>query len=255
MDIYTKTMKNKDFLLKNLIDIGLTENEAAVYFALLSLGGNSVTKIARVTEIKRTTVYNTIENLVEKGLVRLELTGLKNTYVPEDPSKLKQILDLRAQKFDALLPDLNALYVNKGIDGSIKQYQGLRAIKVLYTQLLNEVGRGEDYCVITDQEKWLNLDPHFFEKFIEKRAELNLNIRLLFTKSSIAEKHKQFERNFNQAVKFLPDKTKLSTNLIITKHKVIIHRLEEPYKAIVIDDPLVVEMHKASFEVMWDSIN
>ena len=246
-------MKNKDFLLKNLIDIGLTDNEANVYFSLLSLGNTSISRIAQNTEIKRTTVYNTMEALLEKGLVRLELTGLKNTYIPEDPSKLKQILDLRAQKFDALLPDLNALYVNKGVEGSVKQYEGLRAIRVLYTQLLNEVGRGEDYCVITDQEKWLGLDQNFFEKFIEKRAALNLNIKLLFTQSIMAQKHKILEKNFNETIKFLPASTRLSINLVITKHKVIIHRLQEPYKAIVIDDPLIVEMHQQHFAVMWDA--
>ena len=49
-------MPNFD-LAKILIDLGLTENEAKVYVAALSLGPATILKIAQAAAIKRTTVY------------------------------------------------------------------------------------------------------------------------------------------------------------------------------------------------------
>ncbi len=247
-------MDRKDFFIKNLVEIGLSENEASVYFALLSLGATTVLRVAKATGVKRTTVYHTIDSLVEKGIARIDLKGLKKLYVAEDPSRLKEVLENRTKSLEKLLPDLNALHVNRGVEGTIKQFEGMRAIKNLYSSILNEVGRGEDYLVVSDPSKWYETDPKFFQDFIEKRAKLNLKLRLLFTRSAKADELKKFEKNYNMNVKMLPPETDLPTNLIITKNKVIIHRLTEPFRAVVMDDPLVIQMHKETFEVMWNSI-
>lgn len=247
-------MKNREFLVKNLIEIGLTENEAAVYFALLTLGQTTVLKVSKFTGIKRTTVYHTIDSLVEKGIARIEHAGLKKFYVAEDPTELKEVLENRTKNLEKLLPDLNSLHVNRGSQGTIKQFEGMRAIKNVYTKILSEVGRGEDYLVISDPSQWYELDPQFFQNFLEKRAKLNLKLRLLFTRSQKASELKHFERNYNMNVRLLPEKTNLPTNLIIIKNKVIIHRLSEPFRAIVMDDPLVIQMYKEMFEVMWGSV-
>lgn len=247
-------MDKKDFFIKNLAEIGLSENEAAVYFALLSLGATTVLKVAKATGIKRTTVYHTIDSLIEKGIARIEHVGLKKLYAAEDPARLKEVLESRTKSLEKLLPDLNALHVNRGIEGTIKQFEGMRAIKNLYSSILDEVGRGEDYCVVSDPSRWYVHAPEFFQDFIEKRARLNLNLRMLFTPSEKASELQKFEKNYNMRVRMLPASTDLFTNLIITKRKVIIHRLTEPFRAVVMDDPLVIQMHKETFEVMWNSI-
>ena len=51
-----------------LQDAGLSETEAKIYLAALELGQTSVSRIARKSGIKRTTIYLSLENLMEKGL-------------------------------------------------------------------------------------------------------------------------------------------------------------------------------------------
>ncbi len=67
----------KEKIVELLSQIGLSQNEACVYFALLSIGASPVLKIARASGVKRTTVYPVLESLKEQGLVRVESTGLK----------------------------------------------------------------------------------------------------------------------------------------------------------------------------------
>lgn len=247
-------MENTDVYTKTLIDIGLPENEARVYIAVLSLGETTALQVARVTDIKRTTVYHTIELLKQKGLVSLQTRGLKNFFVAEDPERLGDVLATRAKIFEGILPELSSKFRTKNKEGSVREYLGLKAVKIVYENLLKELQPHDDYCVISNQEDWYKLDAEFFQKFIEKRAKLPINIRLILTDTPAAHEAKKFERNFNEVVKILPKETSLSTNLIVTPHKVIIHRLLEPISALVLTDPTIIQMHKESFEIMWSGV-
>ena len=246
-------MEKDNLYIKTLIEIGMPENEARVYLTILSLGETTALQISRITEIKRSTVYHTIESLKQKGLVVLQLKGLKSTFVAEDPEKLSRILESQAKIFEGILPDLLAKYKTKNQEGSIREYKGLKAIKILYESLLKEVKAHDDYLVISNQEEWYKLDADFFQKFIEKRSKLYLNIRLLLTDTKAAYEAKKFERNYNEKVKILDLNTQLSTNTIITSKKIIIHRLIEPISAIILTDPTIIQMHKESFEIMWNN--
>lgn len=59
----------KDTLVKGLLDIGFTENEANVYLAALELKEALASSIAKRAGVKRPTTYVLLEALREKGLV------------------------------------------------------------------------------------------------------------------------------------------------------------------------------------------
>ena len=77
----------------SLEGLGLGANEAAVYIAMLSLGPATVLSISRASGVKRTTIYNVLESLKQKGLVRTDVRGFKQLYAAEHPKKLESMLD------------------------------------------------------------------------------------------------------------------------------------------------------------------
>lgn len=242
-------------LIETLKDIGLSENEAKVYFAALSLGPATILNIARAAEVKRTTVYSVVDSLKQKGLLTIELKGLKQLYVAENPEKLEAILENRKNEFKNNLPEFLAMYNLKGGESFIKYYEGLEATKLIYEDLLKEIRPHEDYLVMGNQERWLELDPKFLQNFIEKRAKLNINIRLLFQDSKLAREHKKFEKNYNEKVKIMPAGTTLAVNSVIIPSKLVIHQLTPPIMAIVIENKSIIQMHKELFEIIWKSIS
>ncbi len=247
-------MQKNNKLVEILKEIGLSENEASVYFTMLSLGSSTVLNISRTSKIKRTTVYSTLETLKQKGLVNIQVKGFKQFFVAEDPKKLENILEERRNKFKNALGEFSALYNLKGGESFIKYYEGIEAVKNTYEGLLKDIAPHDDYLVIGDQSHWIKLDPEYFQKFIEKRAQMNINIRLLFTDSKISKEHKKFEKNYNEKVKILPKDTALKTNLVITPQKIVIHQLTEPIMAIVIENKSIIQMHKELFEIIWKSL-
>ncbi|MDO8625878.1 MAG: helix-turn-helix domain-containing protein [Candidatus Magasanikbacteria bacterium] len=241
-------------LLSILTTLGLTEHESAVYLAMLAIGPATVLKIAAAAEIKRTTVYSVVEALKIKGLVVVQIKGFKQLFAAADPEQLQTILDNRRQLLANALPEFSALYNLKGGESTIKYYEGLAGIKSVYEGLIKDVRPKEDYLIISHREQWLNLDKEFFLDFTKRRAKLPIKIRLLVQDSALAREHKRLEQTFNKKIKLLPPGTSLNTNLVIIPKRVVIHQLETPIMAIVIENPSVVRLHRELFEIMWRSL-
>lgn len=247
-------MKNQK-LLEVVKSIGLDEAEAQVYLTSLSLGPTTVLKIARGSDIKRTTVYGIIESLQSKGLMRIELKGLKQLYVAENPENLESILDRRKIEFNAKLPDLMALYKLEGGESSIKYYTGLTAMKKIYLETLDDVKRGGEYLVITNEEKWFKLDPEFWMKeYIEARAKLPCKTRLISQDSPTARERVKFQKNYNEEVKIFNDTISLSIDMVLLPNKLIIVDLLPPLTTLVIENKNIIELQKELFEIIWRSI-
>lgn len=241
-------------LIETLKELGLSENEAKVYFASLSLGPASVLKIAKAAEIKRTTVYSVVESLKQKGLMNLEVKGFKKLYVAQDPEKLETILESKRNKLKNLLPEFAALYNLKGGESFIKYYEGLEAVKSVYEGLIKDIKPHEDYLIVSDQEKWLNADKEYFLEFSKRRAKLPIKIRLLLQDTPGAREFKNYEKIYNFKIKLLPSQTKLNTNLVVIPERAIIHQLTPPIIAIVIENQSVIQMFREMFEIMWKAI-
>lgn len=243
----------KEHKLKNtLLDIGLTENEASVYISSLALGPTTIIKLSKAAEINRTTVYTIIESLKKKGLMYIEPHGFKQLYAAEHPNKLSNTLQSKKNNLERLLPEFIGLFNLKGQESKIRYYEGLTSIQQLYMDTLDDPGYQEDYLVITNQEKWYSLDEKFAQKYIEKRAKKMIQTRMLFTDSTIAQEHKEYEKNYNQEVRILPKDDALDTDLVITPKRIIISQTSLPYSAIEIQSPSVVKMQKSLFEIIWN---
>ena len=56
-------------LVSDLEQLGLSEEEAKVYLAVLELGGSYVSAIAKKAGIHRVSCYHTLDNLKKKGVI------------------------------------------------------------------------------------------------------------------------------------------------------------------------------------------
>lgn len=246
----------KNHYIEILKEIGLTEHESTVYFTMVSLGPSPILKIARASEMKRTTIYYVMDSLKEKGLARVDLKGFKSLYTAESPEKLENILESRKNKFKKHLNDFLAIYNKGGGETLIKIYEGLEATKEIYNGLLRDIKPGEDYLIIAGMKKAYDLDKAFYDDLRERRAKLPIKVRILMTdpESEESQNLKKYQQNFNLKAKFLPAGTKLTTNTVITPQRILIHQMEPPIMAIVIENKSTIRTHQEFFEVMWNAI-
>jgi HTH-type transcriptional regulator, sugar sensing transcriptional regulator len=94
---------------KELAELGLTHNEATLYETILSIGEANVTEISKRSGIHRRSIYDTLERLLEKGIV-IQIFGQKeNIYVASDPAKLIEMIESKERTLQKILPYLEEI--------------------------------------------------------------------------------------------------------------------------------------------------
>ncbi len=244
-------MKNYK-LTQVLKEMGLNDKESVVYLAALSLGPTTVLKLASNSGIKRTSIYSIVESLKAKGLMNIEITGFKARYVAAPPAALKAVLSNRITILENCMPEFIELYNATEDYATIRQYEGLSAIKGLYEELLDSVKLKDDYLVLTDLAKWENLDARFFNSFVRRRENKQLKLRILSVPSKQALRRHVYDRQRGGYLRFLPEGLNLSTNLIITPKHVVFHQLVPPMDAIVLNNKRVINLQTQMFNIIWE---
>lgn len=247
-------MQSRESLQKILTQAGLTQNESLVYLALLELGPTTVLKLARQSGVKRTTIYHVVEGLKTKGLVGIEERGFKQFLIPENPARLKTILDEQKKALQSSFPELEALYTLKGNDSVVRYYSGVQAMRSVYDELLLDLRANDDYFVFGDPKRWDIFDKTYFKTFIERRLKINLNAKVILVASETAEAYKKTERNYREEVRILPTNTTLDANMTITPRKIVIHPLTHPITTIVIETGAFVRLQHDLFKIVWQSL-
>jgi sugar-specific transcriptional regulator TrmB len=248
-------------LIKNL---GLDENEAKIYLALLELGPSLVTKIGQKAGINRTTCYDVLERLVKYNLVTYASgKQTKKKYSPMPPHNMVSFLERRQkqqekqlEKLKEKMPELKMLYkeINKP---SIKFFEGTEGVKAIYAETLKSK---TEILSIGDCEEWSGADLVAWGKnYNRQRAKLRVKERVLIPDSP---KTTRWFANYPASIKYtqykiLP-KNKInftfSGEVNIYEDKVVIVLLKSPNRmGIMIESGILVKMLKAMFEMAWIS--
>jgi sugar-specific transcriptional regulator TrmB len=247
-------MKKDEKTIQELVNIGLSENEAALYLAALTMGATTVLKLAKCSEVNRTTAYEVIESLEKKGLMKKEIRGLKTLYAPEHPERLENALERKRTALTQLLPELEGKFKLKGKGSSIKYYEGLEAVKNLYEDLLDDLRPGDFYYVISNTAEWQAIDSDYFMKnHIARLPNMRITRNVLFVDSAEARRRKVTERNFNEHVRILPKDSNIHVDMCITPYKLIFFQLHEPLAALVVENQTMIHAQKEVFELLWKS--
>lgn len=200
--------------LKNL---GLNENEIKVYLYLLTHGESIASIIAKRLEIKRVTVYPTLDSLEKKELVT---SFIKNNVAhfdavePEDivylcEQRVNQMQRLK-QKAEVLHGELKQLR-DKGrmptieIRGKIKYYEGMDAVTDLIEETLNEKSK-EQYCFGLNTYH-TELAGDDWKDYTKKRVKKGMKVWSIQPDTQAAEAYKA------------RDKDELRETLLIPKEK------------------------------------
>jgi len=124
---------DKEALLKN---IGLDEKEAKTYLAVLELGSSTIKPISVRANIKRTSIYNFIDHLVELGLISKSIINGRTHYKALSPEKLLELEKLKVKMVQESMPEFLSIYNDKVNKPKISYFEGPAQIKSLGKEVL-----------------------------------------------------------------------------------------------------------------------
>ncbi|MDP7115430.1 MAG: helix-turn-helix domain-containing protein [Candidatus Woesearchaeota archaeon] len=222
--------------------IGLTENEIKVYLCLVDYGLSKAGKVAKITEIQRSSCYMAINSLVHKGLVSYHLEGIVKHFQATSPHRLLEYVDEQRESIKQIVPDLGKRHKLGKKEGQVRLFKGKRGVEAVFMDIIRT---GVDNDVFGDDGQLRKNMPIFCEKFVRDQNRLGITTRLL----SRVGRDVSYSKG---SIYRLVDKDVVSpvaTNIYKDKIAIIVWT-DEP-EAIIIENEAAARAYKAYFEFMW----
>lgn len=242
--------------MENVLEnLGLSANETAVLYSLLELGQSNVSQIAKSAGVNRTTAYDVLESLSQKGFVSNVGDKSKKTYIAEPPEALVAHLEKKSfeisQKLEAMrqsLPELKAIYSEKGIQPHIRFFEGKEGIEAVYEDTLTSTEPIRAYASVRDMHQAL---PHYFPKYYQRRTEKGIAIRAIVPDTPEGKERKSFDAQEARVSVLVPiKKFDFSPEINIYDDKVAVMSLAEEF-GVIIQSKEIAEAQKKIFELAW----
>ncbi|MFC1741396.1 TrmB family transcriptional regulator [Nanoarchaeota archaeon] len=124
--------------LRVLENIGLSKNEAKVYFTLIKTGLATATEIAKESKLHRPNVYDSLKALIEKGLVSHIIIEKTKRFKAAEPKRLGVLMKQRELDLLKVIPMLNLeAKLAKNPESVAEVHHGLKAFRTCLFNLLD----------------------------------------------------------------------------------------------------------------------
>lgn len=237
-----------------LLEAGLSARQADVYLALLELGRGTVSEIARIAGINRTTGYDILDSLIEKGLVSISGREPKQEYVAESPDRLAVYLESEAKAATSrvkavsdLIPELKSIHNVYGRP-KVMFYEGKEGLERVYEDTLTSHETILAYANVEDTEGTL---PNYFPRYYKRRAEKGIGIRAIFPADSLAFDRANEDKEEARETAIVPaEEYYFSPEINIYDDKIMIASWREKL-GIIIQSKEIAEAMKSIFKLAW----
>jgi HTH-type transcriptional regulator, sugar sensing transcriptional regulator len=242
-------------LEKDLEKMGLDQKEARVYLALLELGEANVQRIAKKSDVKRTTVYDIIESLKEKGLLSSTMRKRKLLYSAEDPRTLEEKLEEKKHTLRRILPELLSLANKLEKKPKIRFFEGEEGIKEVYKDTLNYSDQ-ELLAWLSNETAADSFDRKFFDNYyVPRRVSKKIWVRAIAQSTPILQQYKSMDEKSLRRTKLIStDNFSIEVEInLYGKNKIAIMSFSEKI-GLIIESQKIFTTLKSVFEMNWNSI-
>lgn len=234
-----------------LKEIGFSEREIKVYVALLELGTTTVGPIASRTRLQHSKIYETLDKLIDKGIVSFIVVSQTKHFQASDPKAILNILDERKRRFTDILDELELKRKYADSKQIAVVHEGYKSFKALFNRIADELNPGDSYWAFAFKNEYHNpTTANFLRNFHIVLAEKNIDDKSLGHVSVKKVIKKAFEGNKNIKIRFTTNDTPLG--VIIIKNRVINLVWGERPTAIEITSEQIYQQYRKFFLQIWE---
>ncbi len=245
---------------KQLLKIlGFSEKEITVYLSVLEEGSAKGALIAKKTGLNRTTVYDIVEGLIQKGLISKFKKGNTMFFHALDPRQLLTYLDREKQEtislidrkkknVEELLPELISLQDTASARPKIEFFEGEKGLREAYEDSLTCRGGMLAY---TNVQTMFEALPNFFPQYFQRRVTKKIPIRAIFVQNPKSIERAELNQTELRETRFVPNPELIWTPEVkIYNDKVLIASWKEKV-AVILESKEYADLQKIVFELLW----
>ncbi|MFC1655844.1 TrmB family transcriptional regulator [Patescibacteria group bacterium] len=236
-------------LIKILQHLGLTEKESKVYLACLELGSATIQEVADKAKIKRTSIYNFLEDLKSKGFITVIQKNKIQLLIAEDPNSLLAKVDAQKKKLEDILPEFLSIYNLPAEKSKVLFYDGIQGLKKVYEDTLKEK---KTIYLISDYEKMFEtMDEKWMWDYARKRASSNIEVFSIAKEGPNAKKAELVGKEQLREVRYVK-KVEFETEINIFGDKVALLSFKRPYAGVIIEDRGISQTLLSMWKIIWE---
>jgi sugar-specific transcriptional regulator TrmB len=228
-------------IVEVLESLGFDDREISIYLTLLKRKNMSALEISRDSKIDRTTTYDILEKMSNKGFVSSIIINNVKHFNAIKPKDLLNIFLQKCNSLENILPKLNSLE-DSNYPVEVQMFQGKKGILSILKQLISSKS---NYRVIGINKQFEDIIGYYNEQGLIQIDKWNVKEQAIVDKKSKFKKAKKGEYRYVEGINF-PITTLLFAN------KVVFIIWQEPYFAIFIESEQFSKAQNRYFELLWN---
>ncbi|MDP4039640.1 MAG: helix-turn-helix domain-containing protein [Candidatus Pacearchaeota archaeon] len=230
-----------------LKEYGLSEKEIGVYLALLPLGTINLQEISKRLEYPRTTIYNTLNYLINKGLVSKIIKKGITHFTAIDPEKLKEKIEEKKRLIEDILPQLKNLQQNKKESSSVQIFEGFKGVYTIISDVFN---KKQQTYYFGGYKKSLDILKHLPDQARLMRLEKNIPAKIVIDPADEEIFHTKKHKSLTE-MRFLKSLEDFPAMIFIYGNKVAIFTVRGDLVGMIVENKEFAEAMKMIFEMYW----
>ncbi|MFZ6015380.1 MAG: TrmB family transcriptional regulator [Patescibacteria group bacterium] len=256
--------QNPQHLLNEALETaGMTQKEIKIYLELLKIGSGKAGILAKKTELNRTTVYDVLEGLVQKGVVSRYHKGSQTIFSATNPELLINYLENEKQekvakaerdkkRLEELMPQFISLQDIAPMRPKVQFFEGEKGMREAYEDTLASREPIMAYANVATMHEAL---PNFFPQYYKRRANKKIYIRAICPDNALSRERHKHDQDEMREIRFLPNvRMSFSPEVNIYNNKMLIASWKEKM-AIIIESKELAELEKIKFELIWQALS
>ena len=232
-------------IYSDLEKLNFSINESKVYLVLIKIGPSFAGRISKEANLDRSSTYNALKQLVERGIVSTVFEKKRTIYVPADPKKIIDYFKEKEEIANTIIPRLRELFALKKEKKSVMLFQGFKGIKTICQDILDSM-EGKEYYVTGSEGQFRERMPYYsplFKKIKEQRK--------IKTKMLVREGRTELAKWKLTEYRGVPSDVESPATINIYDGKVAIFIWDEKPEAVLIENEKVSQTLKNYFDFMW----
>ena len=244
-----------------LRDLGFSEGEIKVYFALFDLGESTVGPISKKSGVTHAKVYPILNKLIKKGLVSHVIKEGRKYFSATNPNSLLEFVNNKVRllnqekiKIKELIPDLLKKQKEQEQVQYSRVFEGFRGLRGLFYELFGNNTEKTEICVLGLNEILKRIDfQNFFLFYHDLRKKNKIGLKLILNK----DMKSFFDKKYKPTGYYKsPDKVKFvnivfPTGVFIFKDHVINIIADKKITAFDIKSKQNAERYRKFFNSIW----
>jgi sugar-specific transcriptional regulator TrmB len=228
---------------KTLEKIGFSPNEIKVYLVLNDHGSTKAGRVAKLAKIDRSSCYNALKLLLEKGLASYVMIGEVKWFQATGPKRLLEYIKEQEEDVKSIVDVLDARHKANKIEGQVRMFKGIKGVRSIFMDIART---GKDNYVFGSEGQFSERMEEFAHQFKRMKKEKGFKTSLICRKG-----RKEIDAPNSDHRYIDVEESPAVTNIYGDKIAIIIWT-DEP-EGIIIENAAAAKAYKSYFDVMWKS--